>query len=40
MNDFMIYFEMFENNLNKFIAVQKRNHFLCRLKKTLKRKFK
>ena len=31
---------MFENDLNKFIAVQKKNHFLYRLKKNIKKNFK
>ena len=38
MSDFMIYFEMFENDLNEFIAVQKRNHLLYHLKKNIKKK--
>ena len=36
MNDFVIYFEMLENDLNEFIAVQKKNHLLYRLKKDIK----
>ena len=40
INDFVIYLEMFENNLNEFIVVQKKDHLLYRLKKTLKRNFK
>ena len=36
VNDFVIYFEMLENDLNEFIAVQKRNHFLYRLRKDIK----
>ena len=35
----MIYFEMLENDLNKFIAIQKRNHFFYRLKKDIKKRF-
>ena len=34
----MIYFEMFENDLNEFIVVQKRNHLLYRLRKNIKKK--
>ena len=29
---------MFENDLNKFIAVQKKNHFFYRLKKDIKKR--
>ena len=36
VNDFVIYLEMFENDLNEFIAVQKRNHLLYRLRKNIK----
>ena len=32
----MTYFEMLENDLNKFIVIQKRNHLLYRLKKNIK----
>ena len=39
VNDFVIYFEMFENDLNEFIAVQKRDHFFYRLKKNIKERF-
>ena len=39
MNDFVIYFKMFENDLNEFIAVQKKNHLLYRLRKNIKKKF-
>ena len=38
VNDFVIYFEMFEDDLNKFIAVQKRDHFFYRLRKDIKEK--
>ena len=38
INDFVIYLEMLKNNLNEFIAVQKRNHLLYRLKKNIKKK--
>ena len=38
MNNFVIYFKMFKNDLNKFIAVQKKNHFLYRLRKNIKEK--
>ena len=40
VNDFIIYFEIFENDLNKFIVVQKKNYLLYCLKKTLKKNFK
>ena len=36
VNDFVIYFEMFENDLNEFIAVQKRDHLLYRLRKDIR----
>ena len=39
VSDFVIYFKMFENDLNEFIAVQKKNHLLYRLKKNIKEKF-
>ena len=39
MNDFMTYLEMFENDLNEFTAVQKKNHLLHHLKKNIKEKF-
>ena len=38
MNDFVIYFEMFENDLNEFIVVQKRNHLFYRLRKDIKKR--
>ena len=36
MNDFVIYLEMLEDDLNEFTAVQKRDHFLYRLRKNIK----
>ena len=39
MNDFVIYFEMLENDLNKFIAVQKRDYLLYCLKKDIRERF-
>ena len=39
VNDFMIYFEMLENDLNEFIVVQKKNHLLYYLKKNIKERF-
>ena len=36
VNDFVIYFEMLEDDLNKFTAVQKRDHLLYRLRKDIK----
>ena len=36
VNDFVIYLEMLEDDLDKFIAVQKRDHLLYRLKKDIK----
>ena len=36
VNDFVIYLEMFENDLDEFIAVQKRDHLLYRLRKDIK----
>ena len=39
VNDFMIYLEMLENDLNEFIIVQKKNHLLYRLRKNIKKKF-
>ena len=36
VNDFVIYFEMLENDLNEFIAVQKRDHLLYHLRKDIK----
>ena len=39
VNNFVIYLEMFKNDLNEFIVVQKRNHLLYRLKKDIKEKF-
>ena len=38
ISDFVIYFEMFENDLNEFIVVQKRDHLLYRLRKNIKEK--
>ena len=38
VNDFVIYFKMFENDLNEFIAGQKRNHLLYRLKKDIRKR--
>ena len=38
VSDFVIYFEMFENDLDEFIVVQKRNHLFYRLKKDIKEK--
>ena len=34
----MIYFKMLENDLNKFIVVQKKNHLLYYLRKNIKEK--
>ena len=39
MNDFVIYFEMLENDLNEFITVQKKDHLLYRLRKDIKERF-
>ena len=39
VNDFVIYLEMLENDLNEFTAVQKKNHLLYRLKKDIKKRF-
>ena len=39
VSDFVIYFEMLENDLNKFTAVQKRDHLLYRLRKDIKERF-
>ena len=39
MSDFVIYFEMLEDDLNEFIAVQKRDHLLYRLRKDIKERF-
>ena len=38
VSDFMIYFKMFENDLNEFTVVQKKNYFLYRLKKNIRKK--
>ena len=38
VNDFVIYFEMLENDLDEFIAVQKKNHFFYRLRKDIRKK--
>ena len=38
INDFVIYFEMLENDLNEFIVVHKKNHLLYHLKKNIKKK--
>ena len=38
MSDFVIYLEMLENDLNEFIAVQKKDHLLYRLRKDIKEK--
>ena len=38
MKDFVIYFEMLENDLNEFIVVQKKNHLLYHLRKNIKEK--
>ena len=38
VSDFVIYFKMLENDLNEFIAVQKKNHLLYRLRKNIKEK--
>ena len=34
----MIYLKMFENDLNKFIVIQKKNHLLYRLRKNIRKK--
>ena len=39
VNNFMTYFEMFENDLNEFIAVQKKDHLFYRLRKNIKKRF-
>ena len=39
VNDFVIYFEMFENDLNEFIVVQKKDHLFYRLRKDIKKRF-
>ena len=39
VNDFVTYFEMFENDLNKFITVQKKDHFLYCSRKDIKERF-
>ena len=39
MSDFVIYLEMLEDDLDEFIVVQKKNHFLYRLRKDIKEKF-
>ena len=36
VNNFMIYFEMLENDLDEFIAVQKKDHLLYCLRKDIK----
>ena len=36
VSDFVIYLEMLENDLNEFIAVQKRDHLLYRLRKDIR----
>ena len=36
VNDFVIYFEMLENDLDEFTAVQKRDHLLYRLRKDIR----
>ena len=38
VNDFVIYLEMLENDLDEFIVVQKKNHLLYYLKKNIKKK--
>ena len=38
VNDFVIYLDMLEDDLNEFIVVQKKNHLLYRLKKDIKEK--
>ena len=38
VNNFVIYLEMFENDLDEFIAVQKKNHFFYCLRKEIKKK--
>ena len=39
MNDFVTYLEMLEDDLNEFIAVQKKNHLLYCLRKNIKERF-
>ena len=39
VNDFVTYLEMLENDLNEFIAVQKKDHLLYRLRKDIRKKF-
>ena len=39
VNDFVIYLEMFENDLDEFIAVQKKDHLLYRLRKDIRKRF-
>ena len=39
VNDFVIYLEMFEDDLNEFTVVQKKNHLLYRLRKDIKKRF-
>ena len=39
VNDFVIYLKMFENDLNEFIVVQKKNHLLYHLRKNIKKRF-
>ena len=38
VNDFVIYFEMLKNDLNEFIAVQKKDHLFYRLRKDIRKK--
>ena len=38
MNDFIVYFKTFENDLNEFITVQRKNYFLYCLKKDIRKK--
>ena len=36
VNDFVTYLKIFENDLNEFIIVQKKDHFFYRLRKDIK----
>ena len=39
INDFVIYLEMLKDDLNKFIIVQKKDHFFYYLRKDIKKRF-
>ena len=39
VNNFVVYVEVFEADLDEFISIQQKNHLFNRLKKKIKKKF-